>query len=106
MLKPNERRWGWVVALGLAIVHCGGKSTTTIEPDDPTTSGGSAAPAAGNGGATSAAECDDAGLVEGGCGGEAGDDPVQSYAALRNGCQQNTIVNRGGKPVAICSRIR
>ena len=105
MLKSNELRWGWVVALGLAIVHCGGKSITAIDSDDSTPSGGSAASAAGNGGATSATECDDAGFVEGGCGGEAGDDPVQSYAALRTGCPQNAIVNRNGKPVAICFRL-
>jgi hypothetical protein len=103
MLRPNELGWGWVV-LGLAVVHCGGKATTTIESDD-SASGGAAASAVGAGAATSTVDCDDAGPSEGGCGGEAGDNPVQTYAGLRTSCQPNTTVNRSGKPGAICFRI-
>src|SRR5438128_1142749 len=64
---------GWLaLAAALSFVRCGGKAEL-----DPAVSGGGATAAARetNGGAAGSAECDDGGIPEAGCGGEAGTQP-------------------------------
>jgi hypothetical protein len=70
--------------------------------DDDTVAGGSATvSSAGSGGTADSNECIDSGVPEGGCGGEAGENPLQPYARLRTACGSNVTINRNGSPVAI-----
>ena len=78
---------------------CGGR--TTADFLDATTGG-----AAVNGGAGNAVDECAGGAPDGGCGGEAGEHPLQDYARLRTACGRNLLVNRRGAAVSTCFHIR
>lgn len=98
-----SKKIGWLMLATAVLLHCGGKSVTDITgSDDDTAAGGSAAVSNAGGGALGDGNgCIDSGVPEGGCGGEAGADPLEPYARLRTACGSNVTVNRHGSPVAI-----
>ena len=92
---------GLLVALGFALVRCGGQAVTDRAAPD-----GSATTPADSGGSADADVCDDAGAsqAEAGCGGAGGEQTLTADGRLRSACNLN--VNRRGPPVAICFHIK
>jgi hypothetical protein len=90
---------GWVLlVLGVALVHCGGISVTPIDSSNAAQDDGGSSAATG-GANTESGGCA-ADTLEAGCGGEAGDNPLEPYARLRTACGP-VNVNRRGDPVAV-----
>jgi hypothetical protein len=98
-----SKKIGWLILATAVLLHCGGKSVTDIPATDgnPAAGGSATTSSAGNGGTADSNECSDSGVLEGGCGGEAGENPLQPYARLRTACSSNVTVNRNGSPVSI-----
>jgi hypothetical protein len=93
----HKAGWG-LLALGIALVHCGGISVTPIDSDNATQeNGGSSATTSAGSAETGGCMAD---ALEAGCGGEAGEKPLEPYARLRTACGQ-VNVNRRGNPVAV-----
>ena len=92
---------GGVLLALFVLVSCGGRTLAD-------SSNGVNGDTADQGGSSSAAdECALGGAQDdGGCGGMAGEKPLEDYARLRTACSRNTKVNRRGMPVSIDYCIR
>jgi len=85
------------------LVACGGRALTDSSDASDATDGD----AATSGGTSNASEACLGGAPDpGGCGGAAGERPLDAYARLRTACSLNVKVNRRGGPVSIDYCIR
>jgi hypothetical protein len=95
-----SQKHGWaLLALGTALVHCGGIAATTTDSGHAAHDDGGST-ASGSGGNAGGGGCP-ADALEAGCAGEAGDSALEPYARLRTACRLSPQVNRRGPPVAI-----
>jgi hypothetical protein len=90
-----------LVTVALMLMNCGGRDTTNPSgADDGTTM------TQGGGGSASVADACLGGAADGGCGGEAGERPLEPYARLRTACGRSVMVNRQGGAASICFHIK
>jgi hypothetical protein len=107
MQRSSARAWGsaWVRAgmlCGLAVVHCGARTTLSDDPD-ASAPGGRGAEVSDHGG-TAGEDCTPAPSAGTGC--NAGTDNIDRTIGLRTACNFDPTVNRGGDPVSICHHIK